>query len=462
MTVSLHDNEGLDMLSNRIDSFSFCFISSLLALWIPSNSLIAQTRQQKVLSDKLKFEANGAWHYNDLDAGFETALRLNQPVLVVLRCIPCEECVKLDDDLIEENPKLRKLLKSFVRVRVVGANGLDLAKFQFDTDQSFAAFVFNADGTLYGRFGTRSDQTRWEEDVSVEGLGKMLEAALELHRDYPSNKSILKGKQADKPLFPSPEKIPSLASRFTSKLDYEGDTVKSCIHCHMIGEGLRANIRAEKGTIPETDLFSYPHPKTVGLVLDPTHCATIKGIVSGSDAEKNGFQIGDRIQLLAGQAILSIADVQWVLHHVPVEGGSVEAVIQRGDQTVLKMLTVPANWRSKEDIAWRASSWSLRQMGLGGMAVKPLTDDERRELSIGDGQMALSVQHVGAHAPHDRAKKAGVQKGDIVIEYDGRTDLLRETDLLAYSMNKIAAGQSVQMRIRRGVEQKTVEIATAK
>ena len=181
-------------------TLTLCFCTTTL----PTQA-IAQTRQQKVLGDKLKFEATGSWFYNDLEKGFEAAERLKQPMLVVLRCIPCEECVKLDDDLIEVNPKLQQLLKSFVRVRVVGTNGLDLSQFQFDTDQSFAAFIFNADGTLYGRYGTRSDRTQWQDDVSVEGLGKTLEAALELHRNYPANQSSLAGKQADKPMFPTPE-----------------------------------------------------------------------------------------------------------------------------------------------------------------------------------------------------------------------------------------------------------------
>ncbi len=421
----------------------------------------AQTRQQKVLGDKLKFEATGSWFYNDLEKGFETAARLKQPMLVVLRCIPCEECVKLDDDLIEVNPRLQQLLKSFVRVRIVGTNGLDLSMFQFDTDQSFAAFIFNADGTLYGRYGTRSDRTEWKEDVSVEGLGKAMEAALELHRNYPANKASLIGKQADKPLFASPEKIPSLAPRYKDKLDYEGDTVKSCIHCHMIGEGLKANLRTEQGKIPNSLLFSYPHPKTIGLILDPTQCATVKEVIKGSDAAKSGFQVGDRITHLNGQAILSIADVQWVLHHAPDTDGTVQAAMERGDQKSELTLKLSPDWRSKEDISWRASSWSFRQMGLGGMAVKPSTDEERKELGIADGQMALTVQHVGAYSPHDRAKKAGMLKGDVIIEYDGRKDLLRESDLLAYSINKVEIGRAVKIRIRRGTEERTIEVTTS-
>ncbi len=437
----------------------------LLALLLAATahpSLQAQTRQQKVLNDKLKFESKGGWNYNDLNAGFETAKRLNQPLLAVLRCVPCEECVKLDDELIEANPKLQKILKSFVRVRIVGTNGLDLSQFQFDTDQSFAAFIFNADGTLYGRYGTRSDRTQWEDDVSVEGFGKTLEAAVELHRGYPGNKATLLGKQADKPLFSSPEKIPSLAARFTSSLDYEGDTVKSCIHCHMIGEALKAKDRAEHGRISDRDLFSYPHPKSIGWVLDPTQCASIKEIVLGSDAQASGFEKGDQIQTMMGQPILSIADVQWVLHHAPDQGGPIPTVVVRADEKITKTLQLSPGWRKKEDIAWRASTWSLRQMGLGGMLAKPATEEERKNLAIAPENMALVVQHVGAYAPHDRAKKAGIQKGDVILAFDGRTDLLRETDLIAYAINEVPVGKSVAVRIQRGAEQKTVEVATSK
>ncbi len=433
----------------------------LFALAIPSVTF-GQTRQQKVLGDKLKFEANGTWFYNDLEKGFETAARLKQPMLVVLRCIPCEECVKLDDDLIEVNPKLQQLLQSFVRVRVVGTNGLDLSLFQFDTDQSFAAFIFNADGTLYGRFGTRSDRTEWKSDVSVEGLGKALEAALELHRNYPSNQDSLLGKQAEKPLFESPEKIPSLAKRYTSKLDYEGDTVKSCIHCHMIGEAIKSNFRNEQGKIPESWLYPFPHPKNIGLILDPMQCATIKEVTKGSVADRVGFRAGDRIVSMQGQTLISIADVQWVLHRTPAEGGTIVAKIQRGENQIDLSFALPQGWRAMEDISWRASSWSFRQMGLGGMMLKSASNEQRQALGIKDGNTALVVEHVGAYAPHDRAKKAGVQKGDVLIEYDGRSDFVRESDLLAYSVNQVEVGRAVKLRMRRGAEEQTFEIATSK
>src|SRR5262245_42268570 len=144
-------------------SLSFCVIFCCVAS-------AQQTREQKVRGDKAKVEAEGFWIYNDLAHGFMEAKQTGQPLLVVLRCIPCEQCVKLDDDLVEKDERLRPLLEKFIRVRVVSANGLDLSLFQFDTDQSFAVFMLNADGTIYGRFGTRSDQVNWTDDVSIEGL----------------------------------------------------------------------------------------------------------------------------------------------------------------------------------------------------------------------------------------------------------------------------------------------------
>src|SRR5207248_9472249 len=139
------------------------------------------------------------------------AKKAGRPMVVALRCIPCEQCVKLDDDLVDTDERLRPLLEKFVRVRLISANGLDLSLFQFDTDQSFAVFMLNADGTIYGRFGTRSDQRNWTDDVSIAGLAKALEGALALHQQYPANKATLAGKKGPPPDFAVPEQFPKLA-----------------------------------------------------------------------------------------------------------------------------------------------------------------------------------------------------------------------------------------------------------
>lgn len=138
----------------------------------------AQTREEKVREDRRKVEAEGFWIYNNLPLAFDTAKKNGKPIMVVLRCIPCEECVKLDDDLVEQDEVIRPLLDEFVCARVVSTNGLDLSLFQYDTDQSFAVFFLNADKTIYGRFGTRSHRTEWFGDVSLKGLAAAMQGAL--------------------------------------------------------------------------------------------------------------------------------------------------------------------------------------------------------------------------------------------------------------------------------------------
>ena len=265
---------------------------SLLCCLLVAGSLAAQTREQKVRGDKAKVEAAGFWIYNDLAQGFAEAKKSGKPLLVVMRCIPCEHCVKLDDDLVEQDQRLRPLLEKFVRVRVVSANGLDLSLFQFDTDQSFAVFMFNADGTIYGRFGTRSDQTHWSDDVSIEGLAKALEGALVLHADFPKNKATLAAKKGAPPEFAVPESFPTLKGKYGAQLNYEGNVVQSCIHCHQIGDAQRQHHRNQTGKIPDEVLFPYPHPKAIGLILDPQQRATVLRVEPGSLAAQAGLRGG--------------------------------------------------------------------------------------------------------------------------------------------------------------------------
>jgi hypothetical protein len=422
----------------------------------------AQTREQKVRADKEKVEAAGFWIYNDLPKAFAEAKKSGKPLVVALRCIPCEECVKLDDDLVDQDERLQAVLDQFVRVRVVSANGLDLSLFQFDTDQSFAVFMLNADGTIYGRYGTRSDHAHWADDVSIEGLTKALAGALELHADYPKNKAALAAKRGPKSDFAAPENYPTLKDKYGSQLNYEGNVVQSCIHCHQIGDAQRQMARDKSVVLPDKVLFPYPHPKSIGLILDPKERATVLRVEPGSLAEKAGFKAGEVIETLDGQPILSMADVQWVLHHVPAEGDTVVAMVKYASNLggligrKARALQLPANWRQQDDIAWRASSWELRRIGLGGLFLKDVSPELRTKNKLPAEGLALRVQHAGEYPPHNVALQAGFRKEDVLIEFDGRTDLVRETDLLRYTLNEKKPGETVPVTVVR--EGKKVEL----
>ena len=76
-------------------------------------------------------------------------------------------------------------------------------------------------------------------------------------------------------------------------------------------------------------------------------------------------------------------------------------------------------------------------MGLGGLYLKVLPAELRAEQKLAEGSMALRAEHVGQYSPHDGAKRAGFRAGDIVVSFDGRTDLVRETDLLTYTLDRV-------------------------
>ena len=135
-------------------------------------SALAADRESKVRGDKQQIESAGFWIYNDLPRGIDEAKKTKKPLLVVFRCVPCEACAQFDEQVAERDPGVRELLDKFVCVRIVHANGLDLSQFQFDYDQSWAAFLLNADLTIYGRYGTRSHQSESKDDVSLEGFSK--------------------------------------------------------------------------------------------------------------------------------------------------------------------------------------------------------------------------------------------------------------------------------------------------
>jgi hypothetical protein len=436
------------------------FVFSLgLALILVGAAGAQQPREQKVRDDRQKVEADGFWIYNDLPKAFAEAKKTGQPIIVTLRCIPCEQCVKLDDDLVNKDKRVRPLLEKFVRVRIVSTNGLDLSLFQYDYDQSFAAFLLNADGTVYGRFGTRSHRSSWSDDVSIEGLAKALQGALDLHAEYPKHKADLAGKTGPAPDFASPEKYPSLKDRYTAKLNYEGQVVPSCIHCHMIGEAQRQVYRSKGQAIPEQLLFSYPHPKAIGLILDPKERATVLRAEKKSLAAEAGFEAGDVILRLGGQPLLSIADVQWVLHQAPADGTLLKADLKRGERTLSLTLKLPKGWRRAEDISWRASTWGLRRMAAGGMLLEELSAEDRKKAGLTETAMALRVKYAGqGNGPHGAAARAGVRQGDVVVSFDGQTDLRRETDLLAYALLNRKVGDEVKVTLLRDGKKMEVKL----
>lgn len=336
----------------------------------------------------------------------------------------------------------------FVRVRIVQANALNLAQFQFDFDLTFAAFLMNVDGTIYGRYGTRSSQKAAASDISIEGFREALEGALKLHAGYPANRRQLAAKRSTtKPRFPVPEQYPDLR-RFKAKLDYKGQVARSCMHCHMVQAAERKMWRTAGKPVPDHVLYPWPLPRVVGLKLDPKRAASVLSVEKGSAAERAGFRQGDRIATLGGQPLVSIADVQWVLHNAGDTARLTAGVFRENKATSLTM-TLSKGWRRRSDIAWRTTTWDLRRMATGGLVLEDLSAAARKKAKLGLQVLALRVKHVGQYNEHAVAKRAGFRKGDIIVTFGGSSLRITETQLIARGVTRYKRGQRIPVTVLR-------------
>ncbi len=425
------------------------FIIALLAITLSETSC-AQNRDRNalVLNDRQRVVEDGYWIYNNLDKGFEEAKKSGKPLLIVFRCIPCEACAQLDEQVVEKNPAVRKHLSNFVCVRVVYANGLDLSRFQFDYDQSWAAFFLNADGTIYGRYGTRSHQTESSDDVSLAGFLDTMQSVLALHQRYPEVKSSLVAKTGPKAEIAKPEEFTKLKEKYSSSINYGPEVARSCIHCHQVGDALREHYWNEKKALPTEWIFAYPHPKILGLVMDPSKATTVKNVLEGSMAEAAGFQAGDKLLSLEQQPLISVADIQWVLHQRK-QAGALSFTINRAGIEKEIALPLAENWKELGDISWRASTWGLRRMVTGGLTFEPITDTQRRELGLDSQAVGLRIKHVGQFGDHAAGKRAGFKVDDIITHVDGRKQPMTESNFIATLLRSKRPGDKVAVELLR-------------
>jgi len=352
-------------------------------------------------------------------------------------------------------------MEQFVRVRIVQGNGMDLSLFQFDYDLTFAVFFMNADKTIYGRFGTRAEYENAAKDISIEGFKHALEGALALHEQYPENKSILAAKTGPESLKKTPEAFPAL-TRYSATLNFNTRINQQCIHCHQIGEAQREIHWYDRQPIPDEILYPFPMPNVLGLHLSPKHRAKINRIEPGSSAEKDGFRRADEILTLAEQPILSIADVQWVLHRAP-ENSSLPATIDRHGEKINLTLTLKRGWRKGSDISWRTTTGELRLVALGGMVLKDLTDTERQRNGFGESEMALKVENVSRRSRRSNsetnAQKAGIRRGDIITAYGERTDRITESSIIGYVLQDKPQAKTLPIKLLRNGEQIHVKLS---
>jgi hypothetical protein len=410
---------------------------------------VAPVFARSPLGESLKdIEVAPHWIYDDFPAALAQAKASGKPLLVVVRCVPCPPGRTLDEKVMQPDAALEALEKQFVCVRLIQVNNLDLDLFQYDYDMSWAALFLNADGTIYGRYGSRNAEGKETSDnlLSLAAFRKAAERALALHAGYPANRELLAGKRGARPEYSSARAIPGLGDKPPVATER-----RNCIHCHMVKEyALRA--KWEQGKLSPADLWVYPLPENIGLSTDLDDGLLITAVRPGSPAAAAGIAAGDQLVSILGQPLISLADIQWALHTAPAEG-TLALQVRRGNQTIDKTLTLPPEWK-KSDIAWRVSSWyGLRK----GLKSEPLPPEERASRGLSAGQLALLVTGIYGQGQHP-AKAAGLQTKDVIVAVDGKTEAMDEGEFLTYLRLAHGPKDSVKLTILRDGERKELTI----
>jgi hypothetical protein len=135
------------------------------------------------------------------------------------------------------------------------------------------------------------------------------------------------------------------------------------------------------------------------------------------------------------------------------------AQVLRNGKPVDLAITLPNGWRRLGNITWRATTWDLRRMGLGGMVADDLSADERRAVKLPEDAMALKVRYLGEYGEHAVAKRAGLLKGDVVVAFDGHTGRMSESELLAYTVQRKRPGDEVAVTVIRDGARKSLRFA---
>jgi serine protease Do len=331
--------------------------------------------------------------------------------------------------------------------------GTDLHRFQFDRGLTWAIFFGNADGTIYGRYGSRSATGKLsEKEISLAGFKKSLRGAIALHERYCSTdretvaKELTGKSSRSKPVWSKPEDIPTLKSnpRFQKPFVGQHGRHGGCIHCHMVSTGELKSLRQAGKPIPDRKFFPYPLPDELGFHMDPEEMATVQRVKPHSIAAKAGLEPGDQILELQGQPILSTADIQWVIHNAGDKDTLMAKVSRRQEKKTLK-LELPQDWRLG------LSDWRFINMGLLrqtlGFNVNQMPKRRAQRLGL-EGKMALVVNRT----TRKLRRETGLGSQDLIVAIDGKREPMTVGAFTRYVFRNKKPGSKLKLTLLQIVD----------
>ena len=332
--------------------------------------------------------------------------------------------------------------------------GVDLDRYRFDYDLTFAALLMNANGTIYRTYGGR-DWRDPQSHLSTASFSRALQSGKLDHAFHKRSAKPAKTRRAKKGQ--TIEEIPPMRKRIKQ------GNAPECFHCHMVNEARYEDLVA-RGKWARDDLWKWPDPIQIGVTLDRDDQRVIASVEPGSAADKAGLQKDDRLVDLDGRSVATFGDVQRLLHEATHKANRMQVNWTRGqyEKEHGGTLELGKGWKEATPLvfAWRASKWPLSPMpGFGGQQLKP---EELTANGLAKDAFAFRIGYLvtwgkNARTGHN-ARSAGLRKGDIVVSVCGKDDFESVSHFHAWFRLTQKPGEKCAIvRIRNG-KKETVQL----
>jgi hypothetical protein len=389
------------------------------------------------------------------------------------------------------------LERQFECVRVTDLRTVDLARFRFDFDLTFAAITMGSDGTVLHRYGGR-DAKEASSHLSVASFVAFLKGSLVDAKEHSvpivpppvppgpfdphhphhdpapppdpkpgakepagkgagakdANAKDSKNADAGTATKNTIEQIPAFAKRDKQKR-------LECVHCHNVYD-FEYQQHVADGRWTRDEIWHFPDLARIGLEVDRDDAQRVVKVEPNSPAAKGGVLVGERIVKAGRVAVLTRADVQWALEQLPATSTALTLVLRKdyGERTA--SIPLPGSWKECDarEYAWRPYKWHLSpHPGFGGPA---LTSDEKSKLGLPPAQFAQRVQYLvdwGDQAASGKsAIAAGLAKGDVVLSVAGKSDFDSPDHFQAWYRFTQKVGDEVELAVLRKGERLTLRM----
>lgn len=327
-------------------------------------------------------------------------------------------------------------------------NGVNLNRFQFESDLTWMSFFQNSKGRTYARYGGRDDSGP-ESHLTKASLLHTMKAVLKLHQ--------ANAVQAISRFEPHPDDVVVPESLPTMK-KMIGKREESCIHCHDVKLARLQHLRNE-GRLKKQMVFTYPPPSNLGIRLNKVQQNVVDAVEPNSIAAKSGVKKGDEIVSSDEQRILTYADFTRVLELAP-EQGELNLQVRRSDQPQsstrnLKLMVVEG-WKRTKDPSWRSSLGAVGP--TGGFWGQKANAKQRQQVQAGPDDLAFRVNFIWG----TWTKQAGIKHGDIIVSIDGKTHDMNARQIHAHLQLNRDWGDTITIELVRKGRRKKIEMTLPK